>query len=366
MNFRAIWAIARKDLLETLRTLRLLIFVLLPIVFSIFYRTVFASAGDISTARVVIYDAGKSRLPQMLAQTENVRVIVVGSAEELERVVIESRAVGGIVLPPDYDAALISAQRPALRILLNGQLRVRATQFIHLIEPALRSLAGQHIPANVETLSVNTTPDDDIRLVFDLERFLLIMFLTVELTMTAVMVPASMLVEEKTQHTLKAVLAAPVSYADFVTGKGIAGLTCALFSGGIILALNGGLSGNVGLTALVLLLSATFLVEIGLLLGTLFDSLTALNTWSFVLLVPLTLPGVLIPALNLGLLNPGAGAWILHLIPTYYTVDALQWAVSGLGSFRNVGLDLLVLSAVVLLLFAATVTMLRRRHKDLG
>lgn len=36
MSFRATWAIAKKDLLDALRTLRLLIFILLPIGASLF------------------------------------------------------------------------------------------------------------------------------------------------------------------------------------------------------------------------------------------------------------------------------------------------------------------------------------------
>lgn len=361
MSFRAAWALAKKDLLDALRTLRLLVFILMPIGFSLFYRAVFASAGDITTARVVVYDAGQSRLAQVLAQTEDVRVIAVGSPDELQRVVVEARAVGGIALSPGYDAALAASRRPPIRLFVNGQLEVNSAQFIYMIEPALRALAGQQPPAHIETLVANANDRDDLRPGFDLERFLLIMFLTVGSTMTAIMIPASMLVEEKEQHTLGAVLSAPASYADLVAGKGIAGLVYALLSGVAILALNGGLSGNVGLTLLVLLLTSILLVEIGLLLGALFDSLATLNTWSFVILVPLTLPGVLVPATSLGLLNLGAAEWVLSVIPTYYAVDAVQRTVNGVVS-QALGLDLLALVASVFSLFVATVMLLRRRH----
>jgi len=169
-------------------------------------------------------------------------------------------------------------------------------------------------------------------------------------------------VEEKEQHTLQAVLVAPASYADFVAGKGLAGLVYAILSGGIILTLNGGLRGYVGLTALVLLLTSIVLVEIGLLLGAMFDSPAALNTWSFLVLLPLTLPGVVTPAIRLGLLNLGAAEGILRLIPTYYTVDAIQRTVSSVFSIRTVGIDLAALSAFAFVLFVATVALLRRRE----
>ena len=363
MNLRSTWAIARKDLLDTLRTLRLLVFILVPIVFSVFYRAVFASAGDVTIARLVIYDAGRSRLQQVLAQTEDVRVIAVNSVEELRRVVVGARAIGGIALPSGYDTALIAGQRPVIHLLANGQLGVSSAQLIHMVEPALRAVAGQQMPARVETLIAYADTRDAPRPNFDLQRFLLIMFLTVGSAMTAVMIPASMLVEEKEQHTLEAVLSAPVSYADLVAGKGIAGLVCGLFCGAIILALNGGLEGNVALTSLVLLLTSVFLVEIGLLLGSLFDSLASLNMWSFLALVPLTLPAVVVPATNLGLLDLGASAWVLRVIPTYYTVDAVLRTVSGAISLKAVGGDLVVLSASALVLFAATVATLRRREK---
>lgn len=363
MNLRSTWAIARKDLLDVLQTLRLLIFILMPIGFSLFYRAVFASAGDVTVARLVIYDAGRSRLPQVLAQRENVRVIAVNSLEELQRVVIGARAVGGVVLPSGYDTALTAGKRPAIQLFANGQLGVGSPKLIHMVEPALRAVAGQQLPARIETLTANTDSKDTPRPGFDLQRFLLIMFLIVGSTMTAVMIPASMLVEEKEQHTLKAVLSVPVSYADLLAGKGITGLTCALLSCAIILALNGGLERNVGLTSLVLLLTSLFLVEIGLLLGSLFNSLATLNMWSFVALVPLTLPAVVVPAANLGLLHMGAGAWVLRAIPTYYAVDGVLRTVSGAVSLRAVGIDLLVLSASALVFFAANVALLRRREK---
>jgi ABC-type multidrug transport system permease subunit len=127
--------------------------------------------------------------------------------------------------------------------------------------------------------------------------------------------------------------------------------------------LNGGLERKVGLTSLVLLLTSVFLVEIGLLLGSLFNSLATLNMWSFVALVPLTLPAVAVPAANLGLLDVGAGTWVLRVIPTYYAVDGLLRTVSGAVSMRAVGVDLLVLSASALVFFAANVALLRRREK---
>ncbi len=363
INLRTTWIIAKRDLLDALRTLRLLIFVLIPIGFSVFYRIVFASAGDVTVARLVVYDAGHSRLPQTLAQTEDVRIITVSSLEELRQVVVGARAVGGIALPSDYDTALTAGKRPAIHLFANGQLGVGSSQLIYLIEPTLRALAGQQLPAHIETSSIGISPREASRPDFDLQRFLLIMFLTVGSAMTAVMIPASMLVEEKEQHTLKAVLSAPASLADLVAGKGVAGLVCAFLSGVLILALNDGLTGNIVLTGLSLLLTSAFLVEVGLLLGSAFDSLAALNSWSFVALVPLTLPGVVVPAANLGLLELGRTAWVLRLIPTYYTVDAVLRTVNGVASMKAVGADLLALGASILVLFAATVVLLRRRRR---
>lgn len=362
MSLRITWAVAKKDLLDALRTLRLLIFILLPIGFSLFYRAILTSAGDITAARIVIYDAGRSRLPQTLTQTPDVRVIAVGSLEELRQVVLQARAVGGLALPAGYDAALIAGQRPSLQLFINGQLQISPAQLIYLIEPALRALAGQRLPAHIQTLTVPSDAPGPSWPGFDLEQFLLLMFLTVGLAMTAIMIPASTLIEEKEQRTLKAVLTTPASYADLIAGKGLAGLVYALLSGLIILGLNDGLSGNVGLTILTLLLTCVFLVQVGLLLGVLLDSLTALNTWSFAVLLPLTLPGVLLPATGLGLLELGGVECALSVIPTYYAVDAIQRTVSGVVSWA-VGVDLLALTASAVLLFAATLLLLRRREK---
>jgi ABC-2 type transport system permease protein len=362
VSLRVLWAIAKKDLLEALKTLRLLIFVLLPLGFSLFYRIVFSSAGDVTIPRVVIFDAGASRLPQVLVQMADVRVVMVGSVGELERVVLGAGAVGGLALPPGYDAALAAGKRPALRLFVNGQLGVNATQLIHLIEPSLRALAGQRSPAHVETLALDADSHGKLRPRFDLDGFLLVMFLTTGLAMTAAMVPASMLVEEKERRTLVVIETSPASYADLIAGKGIAGSAFALLSGGLILALNGGLRGQIGLTLLVLLFSALFFVGVGLLLGAAFESSATLNAWSLAVLLPLTLPGVLVPASDLGLLNLGAAAWVVRVVPTYYLVDAVQWAVNGAADLSTIGADLAVLAISCFALMGLAVVWLRRRE----
>jgi len=360
MNLRLVGAIVIKDLLEALRSLRLLAFVLLPVGLTVFYRLIFASAGDVTTVRVVIYDAGHSRLPQVLAQMEDVRLIGVGSIDELQRVVLESKAVGGMVLPPDYDAALRAGSRPSLRLYANGQLKVSPTQFLHLLEPALRAQAGQQSPARLQMVSVNQDGGQNARPVFDLERFMLVMFVTMGVVTTAVMVPAFLLVEEKEQHTLSALLISPASLGQVVVAKGLTGLGCALLAGVMILAIAGGLGGKLGLTLLALFFSTLFLVGLGLLLGVLFESQWALNAWGVLVLLPLTLPGVLVPAADLGLLQTGGGERFLRAIPTYYLVDAIPRTVTGVVSPAALAIDLLLPGIASLGLWIGLVWLLRR------
>jgi ABC-2 type transport system permease protein len=185
------------------------------------------------------------------------------------------------------------------------------------------------------------------------------MWLVLALAGTGAFVVPTLLAEEKEKHTLAAVLVSPASYVDVVAAKAIVGLIYALLIAFILLALNGGLVGNLPLLFTAILLSSLLVVEIGLLMGGLFENVAQVNTWSTFVLLPLMLPGMLsevFPSF------PGVMEVVLRLIPTYYTVDAVRLALAGQATWANVWLDLAVLGGCSVALFAAVVWSLKRER----
>ena len=122
-----------------------------------------------------------------------------------------------------------------------------------------------------------------------------------------------------------------------------------------MLALNGGLVGNLPLLFTVILLSSLVLVEIGLLMGGFFENVTQVNTWSTFVMLPLMLPGMFLAI-------PGVMEVVVRFIPTHYTIDAVRLALTDQATWANVWLDLAVLGGCSVALFVAVVWALKREQ----
>ena len=88
-------------------------------------------------------------------------------------------------------------------------------------------------------------------------------------------------------------------------------------------------------------------------MGSLFQNPMQVNTWAGIVLFVLLTPSF--PTLSM----PAAVETAMHLIPTYYFVEALRLSLTGTGSSRIWG-HLMVVFASTVLAFAAAIWGLRR------
>jgi ABC-2 type transport system permease protein len=191
---------------------------------------------------------------------------------------------------------------------------------------------------------------------------LLVLWLMMSLTMTGITIPPGLLVEEKEKRTIRALLVTPASYADVIAAKALVGLVYVMLGAWFILWLNQGFTGEVALTSVVILLTALFMVEIGLCLGALFNDLSTLQTWSFAVLLPFMLPGMLVPLSAAGVFSLGPVDLVLRLLPTYYTVTAIQPALNGTATLARLADDLAIIGLGIVVAFGLAVALLRRRE----
>jgi ABC-2 type transport system permease protein len=226
-----------------------------------------------------------------------------------------------------------------------------------LVREQAKSTLGLQ-PPSVFALQV-LEPQPAASLPFDVESYLLSLFLGMSLCLTGVMVPSMLLAEEKEKHTIRPLLVAPVSVTDLAVGKTLAGLFYVLVSSFVIVAVNGGLSSNLVALGLTVLVSCLFVVQVGLLLGSVFNDVSSLNTWSSVVILPLLLPAMLMPLGAAGDFSLGPLFSIMRVIPTYYATDALGLALSGVSLLR-VAPDLMILLICTILCFLAAERLLRR------
>ena len=327
MNARTVLVIAWKDILDAIKNRYLLLSMILPVGLSLMFRLIFGGAANAGTLRVVVYDPGGSRLTENLRTTDAITLVNVGSLDELNKEVAGD-AVGGIVIPRNFDQEVDSGNKPELTVYLNihkggGELAV----FRDILYQQVWAMGKAGAPVRMvwtqsavqeASAAGGSAPDEGFRM----DYYLLVMFLVMSLTMTGSFVVPLLLVEEKEKHTMDFLLVAPVTPAEIAAGKAVTGLAYSLLSAGVLLLLNQGVSGNWPVTFLAVVLGALFLVMAGLLMGSLLHTMMQINTWSTIVMM------VLLAPTWLSVLQPPAPIdTIIRLVPTFYLTEILNKVV---------------------------------------
>jgi ABC-2 type transport system permease protein len=358
VNWRAIRAIARKDIVDAIKNSHLFFALLLPLGLSLLFRVVFAPPEQLSMLTIAVHDQGGSRFAERLRTLPQVQVVEVGSLEELS-VQVEKGATGGLVLPVDFEAAVRAGDRPELDVRLNErQGPAERIAFQWLVEQQLWALAGHELPARMPSTGLDALGGTQAQRAVHLDRFLLIVVLVMALAMTGTYMLPTLLVEEKEKHTLQALLVSPASVVDVVAGKAATGLFYSLLMVGVLIVIGRGWAGDWVVSFAVLLLGALFTVMVGLLMGSLFHTTAQVNTWSSVVMLALTMPSwfTIIPV-------PAYLQAVLRLIPTHYVVEALNLSLAGEAPFVRVAGQLAVLAGSVVVVFFSVVWALRRTQQ---
>lgn len=358
MKWRVIWAIARKDIVDALKNLYILFGLVLPIGMSLLFRLLFSDLDELDTLSIAVYDPGNSSLVSELQEMPGVRLLEVNSPEQLSDRV-EQEAVGGLALPPGFDADVAAGERPELTVYVNAR-RGGGERFAFqtLVERKLWTLDERESPARATFVNVSRLGGTQGPAELNFERYLLVVALIMALAMTGALVVPTLLVEEKERYTLDALLVSPASPADVVASKALTGLVYSLLTTGVLIAMNRGWEGDWPVTVVAILLGALFMVMVGLLMGGLFHSTAQVNTWSSIVMLALTMPSwfAILPV-------PALLQTILRLNPTHYVVEALSLSLAGEASLKQVGGHLAVLAGSAVLIFIAVVWTLQRLER---
>lgn len=356
MKWRVILAIAHKDILDAVKNRYILFSLLLPIGLSLLFLLVFPGPDDWDDLTVAVYDLGGSRLVNDLQASPYCQVMTVDSLQDLQKAV-EKEAVGGLVLPVGFDAAVAEGARPELTVYINGRRGGgEMASFQRLVERQLWALAGHELP--VHMVSIDVTDSEQTEKGFRVDRFLLIQFLVMAIALTGAFVVPTLLVEEKEKHTLDVLLMSPAGPVEVVAGKALTGLVYSLLIAGVLLTLNRGWAGAWPVTLLTVLLGTLFTVTLGLLMGGLFHTTMQVNTWSNLIMLTLLMPSWFIIVEV-----PAALETAFHLSPIYYLVEALNLSLSDQASLGQVWTHLAVLAGSVAVVFAAVVWTLRKQEQ---
>lgn len=354
MKWPVVTAIARKDLVDAIRNRYLLTALITPLFVAVLFRVLLPGVNSQNTLTIVVHDPGTSQLVAQLRAIPQIGVVEAGSLDATAGEVEKRKAIGGLIVPANFDADVAAGKQPELKVYVNNRKSsLEHAGFRRLLDQQLASLVKYPEPARLVWIDVAKDPNQQTARGLSLNQMLLPLLLVMTFAMTGALVVPLLLVEEKEKRTLDFLLTSPASLSEIITGKALTGIAYSLLIAGLLLAVNRQLVANWPLTLLATLLGLLFVVALGLLMGSLINNAMQVNTWAgfvvFVLLAP-SFPSLGVPA---------AVETAMRFIPTYYVSEALKLSLTGSISSRFWGHLAVVVACTLLGFFAATWTLRR-------
>lgn len=347
-TMRIIRTVALKDILDSLRN-RVTLTVIVGIFSVALTAQIFPLLLQTRNITVVeVYDAGTSDSLLALGGSENLRVSRMRSPEHLAQAVQDGNAsTVGLVLPEDLDQRLAQGEPVELQgsmVFWAGDTG-RGRQVVPDLERQLTQAWGAPVSIVVQPVYPLSTTGGHFGMV--------IIGMTVAVFGISTILVPILLLEERENRTLDAMLLSPARGWQVIAGKALAGMVYGTVAATVLLFFNRHLVLNWSWVLAGTLLMIVLSVGIGLLMGLMSQDQQGVNAWVSLAFVIGFVPVMII---SLGLPVPAWVEGILAFIPTIsygYILQAgmvidvpasqvLAW-LAGLGVWTAVAYSLLVL-----------------------
>lgn len=352
MSIKRVFVPAWKDIIDSIRTPRLLVIIITPLIIALCINLFF---GDKLTLRVGMFSQDDTQLIKTLEQVELVEIHIYDSTEALGEAVQNGEITVGVVLPTNFDALLANNELPSVNFIVNNNSQ-ESQVGVTLVQQVIQSLSSNPLPivSSTKILKPDTLPGISIRGDLSIDQYAIILWLVMGIVGNGVMLVPTLIVEERERKTLDALLLSPLSYSDFAIGKAIVGVVYSVVSSALILLVQGGLSGDIFLMAMLIILGSLSLSFFGVLVGTLVENLHVLNSYGSIFVFLLTLPALI------GMLGSNPIIQYLQFLPTFPLVDGIVKIVSGQNQIALPSLLLLCIHNILIL--GAVILSLKRRQ----
>ena len=271
----------------------------------------------------------------------------------LREAIVEGDLPVGVHFPEDTLTEIALGNRPMVDVYLSADLPEEFRDLYPiLIEEWVALMAGTSllVEFNEEILGVDMagslTPTRDRMLPL----------LAVFVLMVEVLGLASLISEEVTAGTIRALLITPLSTEGLFTAKGIFGVTFAFVQVTLLMLVTGGLIKQPLLILLILFVSAIMVTGIAFLLASASKDMMSVM-WKGMLAIVI----LAIPAMNV--LLPGLTSDWIKVIPSYYLVDAVHQVVNFDAGWGAVWSNILMLAAFAAVFLLLGVAALRRQFR---
>lgn len=355
MNLNIVSAITRKDLIDAIRHRYLLTALVTPLFVALLFRVMLPSANSRDLLTVVVHDPARSGLVAELQNSPRIGVVEVASADATPKEVETRKAIGGLVVPPNFASEIAAGRQPELTVYVNNDKNTfEQAAFRRLLDQLVRSFAKQPEPARFVWVDIDKDEKDELTGGTSLDQIMLPLLLILTFGMTGAFVVPLLIVEEKEKRTLDFLLSSPASLKEIIAGKALTGVAYTLLIAGLLLGINRQFIRNWPMTFLTVVVGLLFVVGVGMVIGSLLKNTMQVNTWASLVLMVLLAPSF--PSI-------GITKWFdtaMRFIPTYYLSEALKLSMAGTISSR-LWIHLAVLTGCTLVVFFAAAWALRRR-----
>lgn len=350
MSVRRVAILLGKDFKYGSKGFIFIMAIVAPILISLVLNLVFGTFFS-QTAKLGINDQGNSRLVDLVSASDSVQTRTYASADDLTRAVEVGAVDMGVSLPDNFDEDALSGNSIVLPAYVWGEsLAKNRGILLASINSAVRQLAGQEVPVQIETTTLGdaqSVPWSDRLLPF---------VLLYAVTIGGMMVPASLIVDEKQKRTLTALAITPTTLGDILAAKGLMGVILAMVMSIVILLMNQAFGVQTGLLMIVLGLGAVLAALFGLVLGALVKDI---NT----LFATMKGIGILLYAPVFIYMFPQIPQWIGNIFPTYYIIQPVVEISQRGGTWSDIVFEVSILAGLIVLMLVV-VTFSTRRLKQ--
>jgi len=347
MSVRRVAILLGKDFKYGSRGFIFIMAIVAPLLISLVLNLVFGTFFS-QTAKLGINDQGDSRLVDLVSASDSVQTRTYASTDDLKRAVEVGAVDMGLTLPQGFDEEVSRGTAIVLPAYVWGEsLAKNRGILLATVNSAVRQLAGQEVPVHIETTTLG-----DAQSVPWSDR-LLPLVLLYAVTIGGIMVPASLMVDEKQKRTLAALAITPATLGDILAAKGLMGVIMALVMSIVIMLLNQAFGVQPGLLMIVLGLGAVLAALFGLVLGLLVKDI---NT----LFATIKAVGLLLYAPVIVYMFPGIPQWIGKIFPTYYIVQPVVEISQRGGGWSEIIFEVSILAGLIVLMLVLTPLATRR------
>ena len=377
MNFRRIWRLMKKELIQTRRDKKMIGILVFAPVFQLFLFG-YAVTTDINHVATAVYDEDHTQTSREMVD----RLIRSGyfdykaylsSPQEADAALDSGRAQIVLHIPRDFAKGLARGRTVQVQVLLDGSDSMSARIISGYVSSAVQQYAGEVAIARLDRLkgSVPQLPglEERLRVWYNPElksvNYMVPGVLCMVLMITTMILTAMAVVKEKEIGTLEQLVVTPISAMELMLGKTLPFLLIGLGDMVLVLLVAVGwfhvpVAGSI---LLLFLLSSLFLMStlgLGVFISTISKTQHEATLTSFFFFMPfILLSGFIFPIANM----PRAIQYITYVIPLRYFLEIIR------GIFlKGVGIDLLWPKVLALAIFGVCIITLSalRFSKRLG